>query len=81
MKITRTAMPIFQKIFVGEMEALDMEAMGAYYAAMARKGCFELYIYQILKLKTLETSKYREKELGETGLWLMSYCTKNGEIS
>lgn len=35
-KITRTAMPIFQKIFVGEMEALDMEAMGAYYAAMAR---------------------------------------------
>ena len=36
MKIIKTAMPIFQKIFVGEMEALDMEAMGAYYAAMAR---------------------------------------------
>ena len=35
-KITKTAMPIFQKIFVGEMDALDMEAMGAYYAAMAR---------------------------------------------
>jgi len=35
-EITRTAMPIFQKIFVGEMAALDHEAMGAYYAAMAR---------------------------------------------
>ena len=31
-------MPIFQKIFVGEMAALDHEAMGAYYAAMARQG-------------------------------------------
>ena len=31
-------MPIFQKIFVGEMAALDHEAMGAYYAAMAREG-------------------------------------------
>ena len=39
-------------------------------------------VYKILRtLKTLETSNCKEKELGETGLWLMSYCTKNGEIS
>ena len=29
-------MKIFQKIFVGELEDLEMEALSSYYAAMAR---------------------------------------------
>ena len=28
-----------------------------------------------------DIKKQRERELGETGLWLMSCCTKSGETS